>query len=76
MAPMKEGRNGLFGLLQGTEAGGVDSCWHRIGGELIDPNKGKRALAPPTDPKRVADMTQLLAQTAPGGLLVGLSQQW
>lgn len=24
-APMKEGRNGLFGLLQGTEAGGVDS---------------------------------------------------
>lgn len=61
-APMKEGRNGLFGLLQGTEAGGVDS-W--IGNSLIDPTKGKRALQPSTDPKRVEDMTQLLAQTAP-----------
>jgi hypothetical protein len=62
-APCKEGRNGLFGLLQGTEAGGADS-W--IGNIQIDPTKGKRALSPPMDPKRTADMTQLLAQTAPG----------
>lgn len=62
-APCQEGRNGLFGLLQGTEAGGVDS-W--IGNIQIDPTKGKRAISPPTDPKRTAAMSQLLAQTAPG----------
>lgn len=62
-APCKEGRNGLFGLLQGTEAGGPDA-W--LGHPQIDPTKGKRAVSPPTDPKRAANMTALLAQTAPG----------
>ena len=37
----------------------------------IDPTKGKRALSPPTDPKRAADMAQLLAQTSPGGWPAG-----
>lgn len=62
-APCKEGRNGLFGVLQGTEAGGADS-W--LGHPQIDPTKGKRSVEPPVDPKRTAGMTQLLAQTAPG----------
>lgn len=59
----KDGRKGLFGLLQCTEAGGVDS-W--IGNMLIDPTKGKRAVSAPTDEKRSVGLTQLLAQTAPG----------
>ncbi|KAF6255159.1 hypothetical protein COO60DRAFT_1702977 [Scenedesmus sp. NREL 46B-D3] len=59
----KDGRKGLFGLLQRTEAGGVDS-W--IGNMLIDPTKGKRAISAPTDEKRTVGLTQLLAQTAPG----------
>lgn len=37
-----------------------------IGNPQIDPTKGKRAVTAPTDPKRTADMGQLLAQTAPG----------
>eukprot|EP00878_Enallax_costatus_P026513 GHUV01028455.1.p1 GENE.GHUV01028455.1~~GHUV01028455.1.p1 ORF type:complete len:398 (+),score=120.36 GHUV01028455.1:1175-2368(+) len=59
----KDGRKGLFGLLQGTEAGGVD-CW--VGNPLIDPTKGKRAVSAPSDEKRTVSMTQLLAQTTPG----------
>jgi hypothetical protein len=62
VAPCEGGRNGLWGLLQGSEAGGADS-W--IGNTSIDPTKGKRSVAAPSDAKRV-DMGRLLAQTAPG----------
>lgn len=61
----KDGRKGLFGLLQGTEAGGADT-W--IGNMLIDPTKGKRAASAPTDEKRTVSFAQLLAHTAPGQL--------
>lgn len=44
----KDGRNGLFGVLQGTERGNpaVDS-W--MGHPLVDPKKGKLGLSAPTD---------------------------
>ena len=46
----KDGRHGLFGTLQGTEAGppSVD-CW--MGHPLVNPTKGKLGLAAPTDLK-------------------------
>ena len=44
----KDGRNGLFGVLQYTEAGNpeVDS-W--MGHPLVNPKKGKLGLSAPTD---------------------------
>lgn len=46
----RDGRHGLFGTLQGTDAGppSVD-CW--MGHPLINPTKGKLGLAAPTDLK-------------------------
>jgi hypothetical protein len=59
----RDGRTGLFGLLQGTEAGGVDA-W--LGNLQVDPSKGKRSTSAPSDSKRLVSMTQLLAQATPG----------
>ena len=46
----KDHRNGLFGTIQGYEAGSpsLDS-W--MGNALVDPKKGKLGLQPPPDPK-------------------------
>lgn len=59
----KDGRNGLFGVLQQTEAGGADS-W--IGNGLIDPTKGKRPAAPSFDPKGRKDLFDVLHGRNPG----------
>eukprot|EP00775_Hariotina_reticulata_P013435 gene13435-13563_t len=59
----RDGRSGLFGVLQGTEAGGNDA-W--LGNIQVDPTKGKRSVSAPTDSKRVFSMTQLLAQATQG----------
>ena len=46
----KDGRHGLFGTLQGTEAGSPNlDSW--MGHPLVNPNKGKLGLTAPTDPK-------------------------
>jgi hypothetical protein len=58
-------RNGLFGVLQGTEAGGPDS-W--IGHPQIDPGKGKRPVAAPGDTKGRKDLFDVLHARAPGEL--------
>ena len=53
----KDHRNGLFGTIQGYEAGppSLDS-W--MGNLLVDPKKGKLGLQPPTDPKGGAMLRQ------------------
>ncbi|KAG2423409.1 hypothetical protein HXX76_015374 [Chlamydomonas incerta] len=58
-----DGRNGLYGVLQMTEAGGTDS-W--VGHPQIDPTKGKRAVAPPPDPKGRRDLFDVLHARSPG----------
>ena len=46
----KDHRNGLFGTIQGYEAGSPSlDAW--MGNALVDPKKGKLGLQPPTDPK-------------------------
>lgn len=46
----KDGRHGLFGTLQGTEAGSPNlDSW--MGHPLVNPNKGKLGLTAPTDAK-------------------------
>ncbi|GFR42717.1 hypothetical protein Agub_g3641 [Astrephomene gubernaculifera] len=58
-----DGRNGLFGVLQMTEAGCSDG-W--IGHPLVDPGKGKRPVAAPSDPKGRRDLFDVLHVRAPG----------
>lgn len=65
----KDGRQGLFGTLQGTEAGGADS-W--VGNPAIDPTKGKRALSAPQDPKGRKGLADILSSTSPGELSIAV----
>ncbi|MEW5299122.1 MAG: hypothetical protein WDW36_002167 [Sanguina aurantia] len=60
----KDGRNGLFGVLQMSEAGQQDS-W--IGNPLVNPTKGRRAVALPADPKGRKDLFDVLHSRNPGG---------
>ncbi len=71
----KDGRHGLFGTLQGTEAGPptLDS-W--MGHPLVNPNKGKLGLTAPTDPKGAVSINQLSMQAYQHtGLIAALVQR-
>ncbi|KAK9810433.1 hypothetical protein WJX72_010647 [[Myrmecia] bisecta] len=61
---VKDGRDGLFGTLQGTEAGPptIDS-W--LGNSLIDPKKGRKPARPPPDPKGRKDLFDVLNLRSP-----------
>ncbi|KAL3132528.1 hypothetical protein ABBQ32_009071 [Trebouxia sp. C0010 RCD-2024] len=60
----KDGRHGLFGTLQGTEAGppSMDS-W--MGHPLVNPTKGKLGLAAPSAPKGRKDLFTVLDMQHP-----------
>ncbi|EFJ53000.1 hypothetical protein VOLCADRAFT_120136 [Volvox carteri f. nagariensis] len=58
-----DGRTNLTGVLQMTEAGGVDT-W--IGNPLVHPSAGKRVVRPPADPKGRRDLFDVIHCRAPG----------
>lgn len=64
----KDGRSSLFGTLNGSEAGGLDA-W--VGNPCIQPDKGRRALGPPPDPKGRRGLAEVLSLASPGA-----GQQW
>ncbi|DBB13957.1 hypothetical protein WJX82_000068 [Trebouxia sp. C0006] len=60
----KDGRHGLFGTLQGTEAGSPNlDSW--MGHPLVNPTKGKLGLAAPTDAKGRKDLFTVLDMQHP-----------
>mmetsp|Transcript_12792 Transcript_12792/g.22754 ORF Transcript_12792/g.22754 Transcript_12792/m.22754 type:complete len:420 (-) Transcript_12792:84-1343(-) len=61
--PGRDGRHGLFGVLQMTEQGQPDS-W--IGHALINPGTGKACPSAPPDPKRRQDLFDVIATRNPG----------
>ncbi|GIL63833.1 hypothetical protein Vafri_17825 [Volvox africanus] len=58
-----DGRNGLFGVLQMSEAGGADN-W--IGNPLVHPSAGKKSVPAPRDPKGRRDLFDVIHGRAPG----------
>eukprot|EP00891_Asterochloris_glomerata_P000928 jgi/Astpho2/928/Aster-00766 len=61
----KDHRNGLFGTIQGYEAGSPSlDAW--MGNALVDPKKGKLGLQPPTDPKGRNGLMDVLNMRNPG----------